>query len=83
MSKVLKAKYYYDENFLSTGLCGNPSMIWRSIWESRDLLVKGCRVKIGKGREVNVWNASWLPCPDDGKVSSEGGTCILSYWWKI
>lgn len=34
-------------------------------------MIKGSQVRIGDASEVNVWNAPWLPCPINGRVSSD------------
>lgn len=71
MVKVMRAKNFHDGNFLNSQLGGSPSMIWRSIWESKQLLLKGCRVWVGNGKEINVWNSPWLPCLDNGLVTTD------------
>jgi hypothetical protein len=38
----------------------NPSFAWRSIWNSRQLLLYGCRWTIGNGQQVSVMNDPWV-----------------------
>lgn len=60
VSKLLKAKYFPRGDFINAKLGYNPSFTWRSIWNSRIILQKGCRWRIGCGHNVNVWNDPWL-----------------------
>lgn len=34
VSRVFKARYFADGNFLNAKLGNNPSYVWRSVWES-------------------------------------------------
>lgn len=54
MVRVMRAKYFPNGNFLNSQLGGSRSTIWRSIWESRDFLLRGCRVRVGNGVDINV-----------------------------
>ncbi|XP_062102834.1 uncharacterized protein LOC133812999 [Humulus lupulus] len=38
VSRTFKARYYRNGNYLSAELGSNPSYIWRSIWEVKDLV---------------------------------------------
>lgn len=33
--------------------------------------MKGCRVRIGPGEEVNVWNSLWILDLDNGTVTTD------------
>ncbi|GAU35387.1 hypothetical protein TSUD_160380 [Trifolium subterraneum] len=46
-------------------LGNNPSYAWRSIWNSRQVLMNGCRWSIGMGTNINVMNDPW-PREKDG-----------------
>lgn len=39
VSRIYKAPYYPNGNFLSVSLGSNPSYVWRSIWEAKPLLM--------------------------------------------
>lgn len=41
----------------------NPSLIWHSIWSSRDLINDGLLWRIGSGKSVNIWSDKWLSIP--------------------
>jgi hypothetical protein len=38
----------------------NPSFAWRSIWNSRHLLLYGCRWAVGNGQHISVMNDPWV-----------------------
>ncbi|KAL4308866.1 hypothetical protein GQ457_01G015730 [Hibiscus cannabinus] len=71
LAKVLKARYYPRNDFLSSVLGSNPSYVWRSIWSAKGLLEQGVGWRIGSGCKVNIWNDSWLPGPGDGRVKRD------------
>ncbi|MFQ6651661.1 hypothetical protein Gotur_023896 [Gossypium turneri] len=60
-TRLIRAKYYSDSNFLAALLGSNPSLIWRSIWSSKALLESGLQWRIGSGQSVSIWNDYWLP----------------------
>ncbi|XP_071722621.1 uncharacterized protein [Rutidosis leptorrhynchoides] len=62
--QILKAKYYPRSGFLDAYEGYNLSVIWKSILQSRDVLERGTRWRIGNGASVSVWNDPWIP--DDG-----------------
>lgn len=64
VSRVFKAKYLPNHNFLDTGLKHNPSYVWRSLWTSRDILRAGTRWCIGRGDSIPMWGSPWVRgCP--------------------
>ncbi|KAL8089862.1 hypothetical protein AgCh_039356 [Apium graveolens] len=48
----------------------NPSYMWRSILSAKDAIKVGCRRRIGDGASTKVWKMSWLPCEENGCVST-------------
>ncbi|PNX96207.1 hypothetical protein L195_g019409, partial [Trifolium pratense] len=42
----------------------DPSFTWRSIWKSKQVLVHGCRWRIGDERSIKVMNEQWLRVED-------------------
>jgi hypothetical protein len=60
VSKVFKAKYFPNGNFLGASLGHNPSYVWRSIWSSQTLLKHGYRWKIGDGSLIPIESTPWL-----------------------
>ncbi|XP_073355316.1 uncharacterized protein [Aegilops tauschii subsp. strangulata] len=60
-ARVLKARYYPDDNILDAGLGRHPSQVWRSLLEGRDILALGLIKRIGSGTDTRVWEENWLP----------------------
>ncbi|KAM6543667.1 hypothetical protein CsatB_008114 [Cannabis sativa] len=61
VSKLYKARYFPNGDFLSAELGSNPSFIWRSIWEAKSLVKMGARRAIGDGKLTAVIGVPWLP----------------------
>ncbi|XP_028092237.1 uncharacterized protein LOC114292475 [Camellia sinensis] len=57
--EVLKTKYLGQQPFLSKGKGKSISHTWKGILNTRDLLVKGIRWKLGRGSKVRVWKDWW------------------------
>ncbi|XP_062088933.1 uncharacterized mitochondrial protein AtMg00310-like [Humulus lupulus] len=70
VGKVFKARYYPRGSFINANLGANPSFIWRSIWETQELLKSGMRWSIGSGNNVNILGEPWLPDRLDPMVVS-------------
>uniref|UniRef100_A0A803PIQ3 Reverse transcriptase n=1 Tax=Cannabis sativa TaxID=3483 RepID=A0A803PIQ3_CANSA len=60
VTKIFKARYFAHGNFLTASLGSNPSYIWRSLWESQDLVVAGVRRLVGDGSRVSILKDPWL-----------------------
>lgn len=59
-SRILKARYFAHDTFLTAKLGHNPSYTWRSLHSTQDLLRLGCRWKVGDGSRIKVWGEPWL-----------------------
>lgn len=59
-SKLYKARYFPECDFLAAELGNNPSFIWRSIWEARLVIKAGARWKIGNGAKIGILGQPWL-----------------------
>jgi hypothetical protein len=70
VSRFLKAKYYPHQSFLDSTVKGNASFTWRSICESKGVLVDGMRFRVGSGSAIKIWHDSWLPGSSSAKVLS-------------
>nr|XP_023919081.1 uncharacterized protein LOC112030645 [Quercus suber] len=46
------------------------SYAWRSILHGRNVLLRGCRWRVGNGRSVHIWQSKWLPRKHLTKVLS-------------
>ena len=54
LCRVLKAKYFPHQSFLEAAIPGNTSYIWRSICESKEVLISGMRWRVGKGDKIKI-----------------------------
>ncbi|KAL5794878.1 hypothetical protein ACOSP7_003472 [Xanthoceras sorbifolium] len=61
VSRVLKAKYFRQEDFLSVSLKQGSSHLWRSLVWGRSLLVKGLRWRVGNGKDIRAFQDPWIP----------------------
>lgn len=80
--RVYKARYFPNTNFLEAKIGHNPSYIWRSILEAKDLVAGGARWLVGTGEDINIPGQPWLsdrekpyvestsPVLENNKVSS-------------
>ncbi|GMI83381.1 hypothetical protein HRI_002007400 [Hibiscus trionum] len=70
VSRLLKAKYYKETNFLGSNLGNRPSFIWKSIWCAKGLLSLGLNWRIGSGSKVSIWDDPWLPVKENPRITS-------------
>ncbi|CAJ2667228.1 unnamed protein product, partial [Trifolium pratense] len=72
-AKLVKARYFPRSSLLEASLGYNPSFAWRSIWKARQILLRGCRWRIGSGDRIRVMYDPWLRGKGDRWVSSPQG----------
>lgn len=70
VSKVLRARYYKNSDFLHASLGSNPSFVWRSILWDRQVIKAGIRWRIGNGQSILMYKDNWLPRPNTFKPMS-------------
>uniref|UniRef100_A0A803Q9L8 Reverse transcriptase domain-containing protein n=1 Tax=Cannabis sativa TaxID=3483 RepID=A0A803Q9L8_CANSA len=70
VGRIFKARYFPNTSFFNSEIGGNPSFIWRSIFETKNLVLAGCRKLIGSGTSVSILNDPWLPAEMDGFIHS-------------
>uniref|UniRef100_A0A803QCN7 RNase H type-1 domain-containing protein n=1 Tax=Cannabis sativa TaxID=3483 RepID=A0A803QCN7_CANSA len=70
VSRVYKARYYPQESFFSASLGCNPSFIWKSLFETKDLIKAGTIIHIGNGLHTSITSDPWLPDLNNPKVTS-------------
>ncbi|KAL0418839.1 UNVERIFIED_CONTAM: hypothetical protein Sradi_1297400 [Sesamum radiatum] len=60
---VLQQKYFPNSSFCNANFGAAPSYTWRSLLQSRDILVAGLRWKVGDDQSVTIKGMPWLPKP--------------------
>jgi hypothetical protein len=75
VSRIFKARYFPRSSFFHAKIGDNPSFVWRSIWKSRDILVNGCRWKIGDGSKIKVVCEPWLRGGDNLWMQAPQSQC--------
>lgn len=71
--RVLKAKYFPEEDVLSGVLGSWPSYTWRSICGAKWVVERGSRWLVGNGESINVWKDRWVPRPCNFKIITHCG----------
>ena len=61
--RVYKACYFPNCSFMEAELGYNPSFVWRSLLETRELIRAATVWKVGDGRSIKIDNNRWLPHP--------------------
>ena len=59
--KVFKAHFFPNCTIMEAKHNGGGSHAWNSILHGRDVLLRGCRWRIGNGKSVRIWQHHWLP----------------------
>lgn len=60
-TQVFNKNYYERGTFTEAKLRASPSLIWRSIWRPKNLLIEGLRWRVCNEKSINIWNNRWLP----------------------
>lgn len=68
LSKVLKAKYYPDTDFMNAQLGNLPSYSWKSVWAARGLLDNGLGCRVGTGENISIIEHAWIPSSNDYRL---------------
>lgn len=48
----------------------NPSFVWRSIWEAKDVIKEGISWMVGSGEKIDICNQPWLQDVIDPYITS-------------
>lgn len=71
VTSCMKAKYFPCGDFVTAKLGSNPSYMWRSILAAQEVVQRGCRKRIGDGKQTEIWKVPWLPCVENGYMTTE------------
>ena len=61
--RVYKARYFPTCSFMEVGLGFNPTYVWRSLLEAREMIRVATVWKVGDGRSIKLEDHKWLPHP--------------------
>ncbi|XP_074351958.1 uncharacterized protein LOC141691114 [Apium graveolens] len=81
VSRVYKAKYFATSNILNANLGHNPSFIWRSLLEAKNLLSTGSGVYLAQLSDVSI--RSTLLVKSVAKLSYQGVTCFRTWLSRV
>jgi hypothetical protein len=71
LHRLLKAKYFPNCSFMEADIPDHASFAWRSIAQSRHIIRKGTRWRIGNGTQVNIWRDKWINPTNPSKSVSQ------------
>lgn len=60
-SRIYKGRYHYSLTFLHSSNPKHASYGYKSIQVGKEILQQGLHVKIGDGKNTNVWLDHWIP----------------------
>jgi len=58
-------------SFMDANVGSNPSFVWRSLLQARDIITEGGAWKIGDGETVGIDSHKWLPKPPSFKPGAD------------
>jgi hypothetical protein len=70
VASIMKAKYFSNCSIMEASMGSQPSLVWRSILASKELVEDGVVWRIGAGRSVKIWGDKWLPMTETSRVYS-------------
>jgi ribonuclease HI len=76
VAKLYKARYFPNSSLFDSTIGHNPSYAWRGIWKARQILMQGCRWRIGSGDNIRVMNDPWLRDGDGAWIPSPQAHCV-------
>ncbi|KAL8098853.1 hypothetical protein AgCh_031539 [Apium graveolens] len=70
VSRLFKARYFVDTDFLNSLLGSNPSFVWRSIFEAKHLILDEIRWRVGNGESIKIVGQPWLTVADNPYITT-------------
>ena len=68
--RIYKARYFPHYSFMEANLGANPSYIWHSILEAKQIVCAGSHIRFGDGKNTNIWGDPRLPSVENGIINS-------------
>uniref|UniRef100_A0A453GEU8 Reverse transcriptase zinc-binding domain-containing protein n=1 Tax=Aegilops tauschii subsp. strangulata TaxID=200361 RepID=A0A453GEU8_AEGTS len=78
-ARVLKARYFPNENILEVVPRGGISYAWRSLLHGLSLFREGYIWRIGDGTHVRIWSDPWIPRAWSRRVITPRGPSLLEW----
>jgi len=60
VSRLFKARYFPNSDFIESNIGHNPSYVWRSIFSDNIVVKQGAQLRIGSGINIPFLGAPWL-----------------------
>lgn len=60
VSRIYKARYFANSDFLQAKLGNSPSFIWRSVFAAKEVVSSGVRWRIDTGESIAITGQPWL-----------------------
>ncbi|GER38816.1 RNA-directed DNA polymerase (reversetranscriptase)-related family protein [Striga asiatica] len=61
MSKVLRGRYFFRQNFMEVSKKSSDYWMWKGWLDARKSLELGMRFQVGSGKAINLWDSPWIP----------------------
>ena len=74
--RVYKARYFPNSSFMEEELGSNPSFVWRSLLEARELFRAGMTWKVGDRKSIRVMDHRWLTHPPQFRPDANTNTIV-------
>lgn len=70
VSKVVKARYMKNSNWLDQKPPPSASWVWKSIHSAGRIISKGLMKRVGDGENIHIWEDKWIVGAVDGRVTT-------------
>ena len=68
--RIFKARFFSHCSFMEAKELATSSYAWKSILKGREVIQMGARFRVGKGKNIKIWQHHWLPIKHPPLVSS-------------
>ncbi|XP_071939813.1 uncharacterized protein [Coffea arabica] len=70
VSRIVRGKYFRGSFFWEMNINAGDSWVWKSFLSARELLEEGVRLRVGDGKQIDIWEDKWLLDQEYGKIRS-------------